>query len=62
MGVRADIADRVQGQVSGLKRGVGWRFDHHEYFYARRRALEMWERQLLSIVNGGTVAGGRWRN
>ena len=27
MGVPADIADRVQGQVSGLKRGVGWRYD-----------------------------------
>ena len=62
MGVLADIADRVQGQVSGLKRGVDWRYDHHEYFDEKRRALLLWERQMLSIVNGGTVVGERWQN
>ena len=60
MGVPADIADRVQGQVSGLKRGVGWRYDHHEYLDEKRRAPELWERRLLAIVNGD--AAERWQS
>ena len=62
MGVPADIADRVQGQVSGLKRGVGWRYDHHEYVDEKRRALELWERRLLAIVNGTSKVVERWQN
>ena len=62
MGVPADIADRVQGQVSGLKRGVGWRYDHHEYLDEKRRALELWERRLLNIVNGQLVIAERWQS
>ena len=62
MGVPSDIADGVQGQVSGLKRGVGWRYDHREYLDEKRRALEMWERRLVAIVNGSTVVGERWQN
>ena len=62
MGVPADIADRVQGQVSGLKRGVGWRYDHHEYLDEKRRALELWERRLLAIVSGDAVVVERWQN
>ena len=62
MGVLADIADRVQGQVSGLKRGVGWHYDHHEYLDEKRRALEMWERRLLAIVNGDAAMLERWRS
>ena len=58
------IGDRLLGarQISGLKRGVGWRYDHHEYLDEKRRALELWERRLLSIVSGSTVAGERWQN
>ena len=52
----------MQGQVSELKRGVGSRYDHREYIDEKRRALEMWERRLLSIVNGGTVVGERWQS
>ena len=62
MGVPADIADRVQGQVSGLKRGVGWRYDHHEYLDEKRSALELWERRLLAIVNGDAVVTERWQS
>ena len=60
LGVRADIADRVQGQISGLKRGVGWRYDHHEYLDEKRRALALWERRLLEIVEGRPASGERW--
>ena len=61
LGVPADIADRVQGQISGLKRGVGWRYDHHEYMDEKRRALELWERRLLEIVEGRPSSGERWQ-
>ena len=62
VGVPADIADRVQGQVSGLKSGVGWRYDHHEYLDEKRRALELWERRLLAIVNGDAVVTEHWQS
>ena len=61
MGVPADIADRVQGQVSGLKRGVGCGYDNHEYLDEKRRALELWERRLLAIVSGSAAVGERWQ-
>ena len=60
MGVPADIADRVQGQISGLKRGVGWRYDHHEYLDEKRRALELWEQRLTEIVEGRPASGVKW--
>ncbi len=60
LGIPADIADRVQGQISGLKRGVGWRYDHHEYMDEKRRALELWEKRLMEIVDGRTASGLRW--
>ena len=60
LGVSAEIADRVQGQISGLKRGVGWRYDHHEYMDEKRRALELWERRLLEIVEGRPGTAERW--
>jgi len=61
MGVPPDIADRVQGQISGLNRGVGYRYDHHEYQDEKRRALELWERRLLAIVNREPESGERWQ-
>ena len=40
-----------------FKRGVCWRYDHHEYLEEKRRALELWERRLLAIVSGDAAAG-----
>jgi integrase len=60
LGVPADISDRVQGQISGLRRGVGWRYDHHDYLEEKRKALSLWECRLREIIALAPSSGRRW--
>jgi integrase len=60
LGVPDNISDRVTNQVTGQRARVGSRYDHHTYLDEKRRALELWERRLLEIVEGSAPSGERW--
>ena len=60
LGVPRDIRERVQNQVTGRRMTVGARYDQHEYLAEKRRALALWERRLLEIVEGQPASGERW--
>ena len=62
MGVPVNVSDRVTNQITGDRSRVGSRYEHYEYRIEKRRALELWERRLLAIVNGDAVALERWQN
>lgn len=54
-GVPLDIRQLVQNQVSGRQQKVGSRYDQHDYFEEKKRALEVWEVRLLAIVSGQEI-------
>ena len=58
LGVPEAIADRVQDHASG--RGTGAQYDHYTYLSEKRRALELWTRRLLEIVEGRPASRERW--
>ena len=62
IGIPREIRERVQNQVTGRRQSIGARYDQHEYYEEKRRALELWERRLLAIVNGDAVVAERWQN
>ena len=53
-----DVRQCVTNQVSG--QGTGGRYDQRDYLAEKRRALEMWERRLMEIVEGRPASGDRW--
>ena len=57
-----EIRERVQNQVTGRRKGIGARYDQHEYQEEKRRALELWERRLLAIVNGYAAVVESWQS
>lgn len=59
MSVPREIIDRVQGR-DARGRGSGWIYNRHDYADDKRRALELWERRLLAIVEGGPPPTERW--
>ena len=58
LGVPPYIADIVQDQSPG--RGSGKIYDRYEYLAEKRRALGLWERRLMGIVEGRVGAVERW--
>ena len=62
MGVPVNVSDRVTNQVTGDRSRIGSRYEHYEYRAEKRRALELWERRLLAIVNGEPAVAERWQN
>ena len=60
LGVPDNVSDRVTNQVTGQRARVGSRYDHHTYSDEKRRALELWEKRLLEIVEGRPPSGLRW--
>ena len=62
IGIPREIRERVQNQVTGRRQSIGARYDQHEYHEEKRRALELWERRLLAIVNGDAVVTERWQS
>ena len=60
MGVPVNISDRVTNQVTGDRSRVGSRYEHYEYRAEKLRALVLWERRLLEIVEGRPASGQRW--
>lgn len=60
LGVPVDISDRVTNHVTGQRRRVGATYDQYSYMAEKRRALELWERRLLEIVEGRPASGERW--
>ena len=59
LGVPDNINDRVMNQVTGQRQRIGSRYDHHEYFQEKRRALELWAARLHEIIDGKS-SGLRW--
>ena len=53
-------SERVQNQITGRRLSIGARYDQYEYLDEKRRALELWERRLLEIVEGRKASGERW--
>ena len=51
-GVPLDIRQLVQNQITGRRQSIGARYDQHDYAAEKRRALELWERRLLTIIEG----------
>ena len=60
LGIPDNINDRLMNQITGQRQRVGARYDHHEYLAEKRRALELWERRLLEIVEGRPASGEKW--
>ncbi len=60
LGVPDNISDRVTNQITGQRARVGSRYDHHTYLDEKRRALEIWEKRLMEIVEGKPPSGLRW--
>ena len=48
----------MTNQVSN--HSTGDRYDQHDYLAEKRRALELWERRLIEIVEGHPASGERW--
>lgn len=59
-GVSMDIRQLVQNQVTGRHRAIGSVYDQHDYFQEKKRALELWERRLLAIVEGREAPAERY--
>jgi integrase len=60
LGVPRDVRERVQNQITGRRQSIGARYDQHEYLDEKRRALLLWERRLLEIVENRKPSGERW--
>ena len=58
LGVPPYIADIVHDQTPG--RGSRKIYDRYEYLAEKRRALDLWERRLMEIVQGQPAAAMRW--
>ena len=58
LGVPRHVSDRIQDHTGGG--GVADNYDHHTYLDEKRRALELWEKRLLEIVEGRPPCGLRW--
>lgn len=59
-GVPLDIRQMVQNQITGRRQAIGSIYDQHDYSQEKRRALELWERRLLAIVDGQDLATERY--
>lgn len=59
-GVPLEIRQIVLNQISGRKQMIGSRYDQHDYFEEKRRALALWEARLSAIVSGGDVPTERY--
>ena len=59
-GVPLEIRQWVMNQVTGRRQAIGGRYDQHGYLEEKRRALELWERRLLAIVEGRPVPPDRY--
>jgi hypothetical protein len=55
-----EIRQMVQNQVTGRRASIGSVYDQYEYRDEKRRALEIWERRLLAIVNGQPIPQERY--
>ena len=51
-GVSLDIRQLVQNQITGRRQSIGALYDQYDYAAEKRRALEFWERRLLTIIQG----------
>lgn len=60
LGIPREVRERIQNQVTGRRMSVAARYDQYDYLDEKRRALELWERQLTSIVEKGMNTGERW--
>lgn len=58
LGVPPAIADKVQDHAE--VRGMGKAYDRHDYLSEKRRALELWEKRLLEIVEARGPSGLSW--
>lgn len=59
-GVPLEIRQLVQNQITGRRMSIGARYDQHDYASEKRRALELWERRLLAIVEGREIPTERY--
>lgn len=59
-GVPLDIRQLVQNQISGRQQRIGSRYDQHDYLQEKRRALELWERRLLAVVEDREIPNERY--
>ncbi len=60
LSIPRDFRERVQNQITGRRQSIGARYDQHEYLDEKRRALELWEKRLMEIVEGRPATGERW--
>ena len=61
-GVPLEIRQLVQNQISGRRQSIGARYDQHDYFQEKKRALELWEARLQEIIEDRKSSGARWTN
>jgi integrase len=59
-GVPLDIRQMVQNQVTGRRQSIGAIYDQHDYEVEKRRALEVWERSLRTVVAGAAGVHERY--
>jgi integrase len=60
IGVPLEIRQLVANQWTGRRQAIGRVYDQHDYIAEKRRALELWERRLLEIVEGRPKSQERW--
>ena len=49
-GVPMAIRQLVQNQITGRRQSIGSRYDHHQYFDEKLRALSLWEHRLRAVI------------
>ena len=59
-GVPLEIRQLVQNQITGRSKSIGSLYDQHDYFQEKLKALTLWERRLLAIIEERDPSADRY--
>ena len=59
-GVPLEIRQLVQNQVTGRSKSIGSLYDQHDYLQEKLKALTLWERRLLAIIEERELSADRY--
>ena len=59
-GVPLEIRQLVMNQITGRRQAIGARYDQHDYFNEKLRALTLWSAKLCACVSGAAISTERY--